>query len=235
METHKPQLVIIPTPIGNLADLTPRAQQLLTTLEVLACEDTRRTKQLLQHFGITGKKRFLAHHQGNEEASAQGLVKLMQAGQSVGYVTDSGMPGISDPGYVLVREVLAAGFTVSPLAGPSAVTTALAGAGIAASRFTFLGFLPRGKGPQTKLLQRFVDVPEALVIYESPQRLAKTLAILAEVLGERPACLCRELTKAHETFVRDDLPALAAWAAAQEGIKGECTLVIGSAAASKLS
>lgn len=227
METQQPQLVIIPTPIGNLADLTPRAQQWLATLEVLACEDTRRTKQLLQHFGITGKKRFLAHHQGNEVPSAQGLVKLMQAGQSVGYLTDGGMPSISDPGYVLVREVLAAGFTVSPLAGPSAVTTALAGAGIPASRFTFLGFLPRGKGPQTKLLQRFVDTPEALVIYESPQRVAKTLAMLAEVLGARPACLCREMTKAHETFVRDDLSALAAWAAGQDSVKGECTLIIG--------
>lgn len=218
------KLYIVGTPIGNLGDVTSRMLETLKSVNTIACEDTRRTKHLLTHFGITGK-RLLAHHLGNEKQSAQGLVKLLEAGEDMAYVSDGGMPTVSDPGFVLVKAALAAGVDVEPIPGPSAVTTALAAAGVAASRFVFLGFLPRKAGEQKKIVERFVDFPEALVIYEAPNRLAKTAQVLLEVLGNRDVCLARELTKQYEEFVRTNLAALCE-KYANEAPQGECTLVV---------
>jgi 16S rRNA (cytidine1402-2'-O)-methyltransferase len=226
--TKTGSLTLVPTPIGNLEDLTYRAVNVLKTADVIACEDTRRTRQLLAHYKIK-PPRLLAHHQGNEHSSVPGLLKLLGSGQHLVYVSDSGMPTIADPGFLLTQAAVAAGIPVQALPGASAVTTALAGAGLPTARFTFLGFLPRKRGEQERLLQRFKETPEALVLYESPQRLLKTLDVAAATLGPRNACLCRELTKLHQEYLRAPLPELQEQLAARGGIKGECVLIIAGA------
>ncbi len=218
-------LYIVGTPIGNLEDISARALETLKKVEVIACEDTRRTRQLLTHFGITGK-RLLSHHQGNERRGASGLVKMLKEGISMAYVSDGGMPTVSDPGYLLVKAAVEAEIEIVPIGGVTAVTTALAASGMPAARFVFLGFVPRKKGEQTKLWERFVEVPEALVIYESPKRIKKTVAMALEVLGDRNACMCRELTKLHEEFLRMSLGELLVHLEVQKSIKGEITLII---------
>ena len=204
MRKNSGTLYLVGTPIGNLEDMTQRALNTLKQVDIIACEDKRRSQTLLNHFGITGK-RLLVHNQVNERKSAPGLVKLLEDGANIALVTDSGMPSISDPGYILVKAAQEAEIQTQPIPGITAVATALAGAGLPAARFIFLGFLPRKVGEQTRLLERFKDAPEALVIYESPQRLGKTLALAANALGERQACICKELTKLHETFDKGTL------------------------------
>jgi 16S rRNA (cytidine1402-2'-O)-methyltransferase len=197
-------LVVCPTPIGNLEDITLRTLSALREADVVACEDTRRTRVLLDRYGV--KASLVSYHEHNEERRSGELVELMKAGQKVALVSDAGMPLVSDPGFVLVRACIAAALPVEVLPGPSAAIAALVASGLPADRWRFVGFLPRKKGE----LRRLLDEPGGtLVAFESPRRVPATLALLAELDSARPVALCRELTKAHEEVVRGSAAELA--------------------------
>lgn len=219
-----PVLYLVPTPIGNLEDVTLRALRVLKEADVVACEDTRTSGVLLQHFGIaTPRTSFHAH---NEHGKAARLVERMRAGETVALVTDAGTPGVSDPGFLLVREALAAGVRVEALPGATAFVPALVASGLPTDRFVYEGFLPQKKGRQTRL-RALVGEPRTMVLYESPHRLARLLIELTEHLGsERPAAVARELTKLHEEVRRGTLAELAAWYGAQEKVRGEIVVVV---------
>jgi 16S rRNA (cytidine1402-2'-O)-methyltransferase len=218
------RLVVCPTPIGNLEDVTLRVLSALREADVVACEDTRRTRVLLDRYGVSA--RLVSYHEHNERARARELVSRMQAGETVALVSDAGMPLVSDPGFVLVHECVAAGLAVEVLPGPSAVLAALVASGLPAEQWRFVGFLPRKKGELRDLVG---DSAETLVAFESPRRVAASLGVLAEVDPERPAAVCRELTKVHEEVVRGSSAELAA-RYAKAAPKGEIVLVIGGAA-----
>ncbi|HLT48467.1 MAG TPA: 16S rRNA (cytidine(1402)-2'-O)-methyltransferase, partial [Rubricoccaceae bacterium] len=224
---HSPVLYLVPTPVGNLEDLTFRALRVLKEADLVACEDTRTTGVLFQHYGIeTPRTSFHAH---NEHAKARHLVERMQAGATVALVSDAGTPGISDPGFLLVREALAAGVEVVALPGATAFVPALVASGLPTDRFVFEGFLPQKKGRQTRL-DALVGEPRTVVLYESPHRLVRLLSELAERLGEdRPAAVGRELTKKFEEVRRGTLAELRAHYAAQPKVRGEIVVVVGGA------
>ncbi|HEX2232904.1 MAG TPA: 16S rRNA (cytidine(1402)-2'-O)-methyltransferase [Thermoleophilaceae bacterium] len=214
-------LVVCPTPIGNLEDITLRTLSALREADVVACEDTRRTRVLLDRYGV--KARLVSYHEHNEEQRSAELVGRMKAGDEVALVSDAGMPLVSDPGFVLVRACIAAGLPVEVLPGPSAAIAALVASGLPADRWRFTGFLPRKKGE----LRRVLGEPGGtLVAFESPRRAPATLSLLAELDPERPVALCRELTKAHEEVVRGTAAELAARYRGAPP-KGEVALVIG--------
>ncbi|KPP81491.1 MAG: 16S rRNA (cytidine(1402)-2'-O)-methyltransferase RsmI [Oceanicaulis sp. HLUCCA04] len=221
-----PRLWLVGTPIGNLEDLPPRAARILGEVSVIACEDTRTTRRLLDLTGIT-PPRLIACHDHNEQSSAAGIVKLLEQGESVALVSDAGMPAISDPGYRVVRAVIEAGFEVSAVPGPSSVLMALAVSGLPTDRFTFLGFAPRKSGKRQRWLEPFVSDPATLIIMESTQRLAETLADAAQILGERQGAVAFELTKAFERVHRGTLGDLAARYG--EPPLGEAVIVIAGA------
>lgn len=204
-----PRLWLVATPIGNLEDISPRALRVLSEADVIACEDTRTTRRLLDAVGVAAK-RLIACHDHNEAQSAAGIVKLISEGASVALVSDAGMPGISDPGYKVIRAVIEAGLEVSSVPGPSSVLAALTVSGLATDRFTFLGFAPRKSGKRQKWLEPFAKDPATLIIMESAQRLAETLTDAAAVLGDRQAAVAFELTKAFERVHRGSLSELAA-------------------------
>ncbi|HEY1273723.1 MAG TPA: 16S rRNA (cytidine(1402)-2'-O)-methyltransferase [Thermoleophilaceae bacterium] len=214
-------LVVCPTPIGNLEDVTLRVLSALREADVVACEDTRRTRVLLDRYGVRAK--LVAYHEHNEQARAAQLVRRMRDGQTVALVSDAGMPLVSDPGYVLVRSCVAAGLPVEVLPGPSAAITALVASGLPADEWHFHGFLPRKKGELRRVL---AEPGGTLVAFESPRRVPATLALLAEVEPQREVAVCRELTKAHEEVVRGTAAELAR---RYEGSppKGEVVLVLG--------
>ena len=215
------RLVVCPTPIGNLEDVTLRVLAALREADVVACEDTRRTRVLLDRYGV--KATLLSYHEHNERARAAELVRRMRDGAVVALVSDAGMPLVSDPGYLLVRGCVAAGLPVEVLPGPSAAITALVASGLPADEWRFHGFLPRKKGD----LRRELSEPGGtLVAFESPRRVPGTLALLAELDPEREVALCRELTKAHEEIVRGTAAELAR-RYAETAPKGEVVLVIG--------
>ncbi len=219
------RMVVCPTPIGNLRDITLRALDALGAADVVACEDTRRTRVLLERHGIVGR-RLVSFHEHNEAPRTLELVARMQAGLSVALVSDAGTPLLSDPGFALVRAALAAGLPVEVLPGPSAVLTALVASGLPGERFRFVGFLPR-KGAE---LERVLgDAPDTLVAFESPGRLAATLGALAALDAERPVVVCRELTKLHEEVRRGCAAELAAHYS-EHSPRGELVLVIGASA-----
>jgi len=218
-------LHIVATPIGNLEDITLRALRVLAEADLLLAEDTRRTRVLLQRHAV--KARPLSLHAHNEAARIERVLGVLDAGGSAALVSDAGTPILSDPGARLVDAALQAGHAVTPIPGPSALLAALVVAGLPAERFTFLGFLPRRKGARDALLASLRQRPETLVLFESPRRLPTTLRQLADALGERPACVARELTKLHEEVVRDTLGALAERFA--DGARGEVTVVVGGA------
>lgn len=194
------RLHVVATPIGNLADLSPRAQQVLRQVDAICAEDTRHSRQLLAHFGID--RPLLALHEHNEEAVAQTLVTRLLAGQSLALVSDAGTPLVSDPGFRLVRAARAAGITVSPVPGPSALIAALSVAGLPSDRFAFEGFLPAKPAARRERLARLAGEPRTLVFYESAHRITESLADLCAAFGEeRPAVLARELTKLFETVL----------------------------------
>ncbi len=200
-------LYVVATPIGNLEDMSARAQRILGSVDVIAAEDTRRTRQLLNHFGIAVP--CIALHEHNEHVMAPKLVSRMQGGESIALVSDAGTPLLSDPGFTLVRAAAAAGLTIVPIPGPSAMLSALCVSGLPTDRFLFEGFLPAKQGPRRRRLEELADQSATLVFFESPHRLASALKDMAAVLGgERPAVLARELTKIHETVLRDTLAAL---------------------------
>ena len=220
------RLVVCPTPIGNLEDITLRALSALRDADVVACEDTRRTRKLLDRYGVKGK--LVSYHEHNERARARELVGRMRDGAVVALVSDAGMPLVSDPGFVLVQACVAAGLAVEVLPGPSAALTALVASGLPADRWRFAGFLPRKKA---ELAAAFAE-PETLVAFESPRRVAASLAVLAELDVLRPVAVCRELTKVHEEVVRGTAGELAD-RYASEPPRGEVVLVVGPAAATE--
>jgi 16S rRNA (cytidine1402-2'-O)-methyltransferase len=218
------RLVICPTPIGNLGDLTLRVLDALRSADVIACEDTRQTQKLLARHGIDA--RLEPYHEHNERRRAHELVRRIERGEVVALVSDAGTPLVSDPGYLLVRACVDAGLPVEVLPGPTAAITALVASGLPADRFRFRGFLPRRRG---ELERELADAGETLVAYESPRRLAATLTLLAEIDPERPVAVARELTKIHEEVVRGTAAELARRFAG--GTRGEVVLVVGPAAA----
>ena len=220
----KAGIILAATPLGNIADASPRLAHALATASVIASEDTRRTRQLAAALGVTITGRIISNFDHNEEQRATALLDEARHG-SVLLVTDAGMPSVSDPGYVLVDRAHDEGIPVTCIPGPSAVPTALALSGLRVGTFCFDGFAPRKDGARRTWLEGVVTQKRATVFFESPHRLADTLTVAAEVLGEtRRACVARELTKMHEEVRRGTLPELAEWA--QEGIRGEITVVI---------
>ena len=218
------RLVVCPTPIGNLEDVTLRVLSALREADVVACEDTRRTRVLLDRYGV--QARLVSYHEHNESARAAELVKRMRGGETVALVSDAGMPLVSDPGFVLVQACVAAGLAVEVLPGPSAALAALVASALPAERWRFVGFLPRRKAELRSLLSA---AGETLVAFESPRRVAASLALLAELDPDRPVALCRELTKVHEEVVRGTASELAA-RYADAPPRGEVVLVLGAAA-----
>jgi 16S rRNA (cytidine1402-2'-O)-methyltransferase len=217
-------LYIVATPIGNLEDITYRAVRILKEVDLIAAEDTRHSRKLLTHFGIA--KPLTSYYDHNQQLKGQQILMALSAGKHVALISDAGTPGISDPGYQLVREAVAAGVTVVPIPGPSAVVTALSACGLPTDSFTFIGFLPNRAGKRRERIASLRDESRVLIFYESPQRLAATLVDLAELLGSRPAVVARELTKIHEEFVRDALPLLADRYATL-AVKGEVVILVG--------
>jgi len=217
------RLVVCPTPIGNLEDVTLRVLAALREADVVACEDTRRTRVLLDRYGVSGK--LVSYHEHNEQARSGELVAQMSSGSVVALVSDAGMPLVSDPGYVLVRACVAAGLPVEVLPGPSAALTALVASGLPAASWQFEGFLPRKKGELRKVFESFGGT---IVAFESPRRVPATLALLASIDGAREVAVCRELTKVHEEVVRGSATELAA-RYAEAPPRGEVVLVVGPA------
>jgi 16S rRNA (cytidine1402-2'-O)-methyltransferase len=216
------RLIVCATPIGNLEDVTLRVLAALREADVVACEDTRRTRVLLDRYGV--KARLVSYHEHNERARAGELVARMLDGAVVALVSDAGTPLVSDPGFVLVRECVAAGLAVEVLPGPSAALSALVASALPADRWRFAGFLPRKRSE----LERLLASPETLVAFESPRRVGASLAVLAELDPERPVAVARELTKVHEEVVRGSAAELAA-RYASDPPRGEIVLVVGGA------
>jgi 16S rRNA (cytidine1402-2'-O)-methyltransferase len=216
------RLIICPTPIGNLEDVTLRVLAALREADIVACEDTRRSRVLLDRYGVGG--RLVSYHEHNERARAAELVSKMRDGTVVALVSDAGTPLVSDPGFVLVQACVAAGLAVEVLPGPSAALAALVASALPADRWRFTGFLPRKRGA----LEQTFSSPETLVAFESPKRIATSLAVLAELDPERPVAVCRELTKIHEEIVRGTAAEVAARYAGDPP-KGEVALVVGGA------
>jgi 16S rRNA (cytidine1402-2'-O)-methyltransferase len=215
------RLVVCPTPIGNLEDVTLRVLAALREADVIACEDTRHTRVLLQRYGVSAP--LVSYHEHNEERRSAELVPRMQAGEVVALVSDAGMPLVSDPGYVLVRAAVAAGLPVEVLPGPSAAIAALVASALPADSWRFVGFLPRKRGELRRL---FEEGGPTLVAFESPRRVPASLEVLAEVDGERAVAVARELTKAHEEVVRGTARELAERYAGSPP-RGEVVLVVG--------
>ncbi|MBK6885814.1 MAG: 16S rRNA (cytidine(1402)-2'-O)-methyltransferase [Tetrasphaera sp.] len=223
-------LVLAATPIGDPRDASPRLVHELAGADVVAAEDTRRTRRLCAALGVTPAGRLVSYHEHNEAAASADLVQRLTAGERVLLVTDAGMPSVSDPGYRLVAAAVAAGVEVTCAPGPSAVLMALAVSGLPVDRFCFEGFLPRKPGERARALGELATERRTLVFFEAPHRLADTLAAMAAAFGaDRPAAVCRELTKTHEEIRRGPLADLAAWAAG--GVLGEITLVVAGAPA----
>ena len=222
-------LVLVGTPIGNLGDLGARAIEVLTTADVIACEDTRRTRALLTHTGIAAAGRLRSVPAHDEAARTDAIVELVLTGSRVAFVTDAGMPAISDPGAHLVRRCLAAGGAVEVVPGPDAVTTALVLSGLPADRFVFEGFLPRKGRSRAERLAALAVEPRTAVLYEAPRRVLATLRDLADVCGaDRPVALARELTKVHEEVRRGTVASVRAELGDDEP-RGECVIVLGGA------
>jgi len=223
-------LVLAATPLGQAADASARLVAALGEADVIAAEDTRRLRALAAALGVSVRGRVVSHYDAVEAARLPGLLDEVRAGRTVLVVSDAGMPMVSDPGYRIVAAAVAEGLPVTCLPGPSAVTTALVLAGLPADRFCFEGFAPRRSGERRRWLASLRGEPRAVVFFESPHRLAETLAdAVTELGGERAAAVCRELTKTHEEVRRGSLAELAAWAA--EGVRGEITVVLAGASA----
>lgn len=219
-------LYLVPTPIGNLEDMTFRAIRMLKEAHVIAAEDTRQTKKLCNYFEI--ETPVMSYHEHNKEVSGRKILDLLQDGKTVALVSDAGMPCISDPGYDVVVEALAERYHVIPLPGANAALTALIASGLETKNFYFYGFLPRNKKERKTELETLRYVPSTMMFYEAPHRLSDTLSSMLEVLGNRKIVLCRELTKKFEEFIRGSVEEAIEWAKQNE-VRGEfCILVEGS-------
>jgi len=219
-------LVLGATPIGRVADASPRLREELAGADVVAAEDTRRLRRLTGELDVTLTGRLVSYFEGNERARTEELLACLVDGARVLLVTDAGMPSVSDPGYRLVAAAAAAGIIVTSVPGPSAVLTALAVSALPVDRFCFEGFLPRKAGERARRLAGLASEPRTMVFFEAPHRTRAALAAMADALGgERPAAVCRELTKTHEEVLRGTLTELAAWAEGE--VRGEVTIVVG--------
>jgi 16S rRNA (cytidine1402-2'-O)-methyltransferase len=228
--THSagPALYLVATPIGNLEDITLRAVRLLKEVDLVACEDTRQTQKLLNHYGIV--TRTISYHEHNEMTRAAELVKEMQEGASVALVTDAGMPGISDPGYRLISLAIRHHVPVVPIPGASAFLAALVASGLPTDSFRFSGFLPAKRGERRAALEGIRTSPRTQVFYEAPHRIVEALADICEVLGSaRHVVIAREVTKLHEEFLRGRAGEILEILKARDAVKGEITLLIGKA------
>lgn len=203
-----PLLYLVATPIGNMGELSPRAKEIFSSMDFLACEDTRNSGQLFASIGID--KPLISCHEHNEEEAASKIVSLLKSGKKVAYVSDAGYPSISDPGERLAKRCLSEGIKVAVINGPSASLCALVGSGLDTSHYYFEGFLPAKDSERNKELEELASRKETIIFYESPHRISKTLLAMAKILGkERNACLCRELTKLHEEYIRGSLGEIA--------------------------
>ena len=218
------KLYVVPTPVGNLEDMTFRAVRVLKEADLILAEDTRTSSVLLKHYDI--KNALQSHHKFNEHQTVEGVVSRIKAGETVALISDAGTPGISDPGFLVVRECVRNGIEVQCLPGATAFVPALVASGLPDERFCFEGFLPQKKGRQTRL-KVLAEETRTMIFYESPYRLVKTLAQFAEVFGtERPVAVCREISKIHEECVRGTLQEVQAHFAANEP-RGEIVVIVG--------
>jgi 16S rRNA (cytidine1402-2'-O)-methyltransferase len=220
-------LYLIATPIGNLEDITLRARRILGEVDLIACEDTRQSRKLLDFLGVS--KPMISYHEHNEAARAAELVERMEGGAQVALISDAGTPLVSDPGYRLVHAAIAAGIAVVPLPGANAALTGLAASGLPTDSFRFCGFLPPRQSPRRKLLEELAGEDCTLIFYEAPHRILEALEDVDAVLGRRPVVVARELTKLHEEFLRGTPVEVRDVLAARASVKGEITLLIGKA------
>jgi 16S rRNA (cytidine1402-2'-O)-methyltransferase len=221
------KLYLVPTPIGNLGDITVRALEILRTVDLIACEDTRTSGSLLQKFDI--KKRLASYHEYNERERAGQLAEMIAGGQSVALVTDAGSPGISDPAYRIVQAAIEQGIVIEALPGPCAIIPALTASGLPTDRFFFEGFLSNKSGARRTRLEALKSLDHTLVFYESPHRLVKALTDMQQVLGDRQACVAREITKKFEEYRRGLLSDIIAHYQSRS-VKGEIVIVVAGAA-----
>ncbi len=219
-DNDRPTCYLVATPIGNLNEMTPRAIEILKSVDFIAAEDTRNTLKLLTHFQI--ETRMISHHEHNESQSTNGIMQLLEQGKNVALVSDAGYPLISDPGEQLVKRIVDAGYNVVPISGSSAVLDALVASGLSPQPFVFYGFLPVSDKESRAQLNQLKAYPYTLVFYEAPHRIQKTIRRMHEVFGDRNACIARELTKRYEEFLRGTLSELAE----VEDLKGEIVLVV---------
>lgn len=202
-ENEMPTLYLVPTPIGNLNEMNPRAIEILNKVDVIACEDTRTSGSLLKHFDI--RNRLIAYHNFNEESSANGILELLRDGKNIALISDAGYPLINDPGQKIVTLATSEGFNVVPVSGTSAFLNALVASGLVAQPFIFIGFLPQSHSDRIKKLKEYENYPMTMIFYEAPHRIEKCLKDCMEVFGDRKMTLARELTKMHEEFLRGSI------------------------------
>ena len=224
MAADSGKLYLVPTPIGNMGDITQRALETLREVDLVACEDTRHSGMLLKRLGL--KKKLISYHDFNEARRADQLLAKIREGMSVAVITDAGSPGISDPAYRIVRAAIAGNIDIVPLPGATAIIPALTASGQPTDRFFFEGFLPHKSAARKKRLERLKELEHTLVFYESPHRVQKSLGDMLEVLGNRKACLAREISKRYEQFLRGRISDIQN-AITDKPVKGEIVLVIG--------
>ncbi len=219
------KLYVVATPIGNLKDITLRAIEVLRAVDLIACEDTRHTKKLLNHYGITSKK-LIPYHEHNERSQTERLIKELLSGKQIALVSDAGTPCISDPGYRLVKAAREKGIPVFSVPGASSVVAALSIAGVPTDRFLFVGFLPRKEGKLLNVLKELFSYPFTVVAFESPHRLERTLSLIGKEFPERELIVIRELTKVNEDYVKGSASSILEYLKKKEGLKGEIVLII---------
>ena len=223
IEEHRSSLYLVPTPIGNLEDMTFRAIKILQTVDVIAAEDTRNTRKLLNHFEI--KTPLVSYHEHNKKTSGEKIIQLLQEGKNIALVSDAGMPAISDPGYELIHDVIEKGYPVISIPGANAALTALIASGIQPQPFYFHGFLPRKKQDREKVLKSLNNMTATMIFYEAPHRLQETLQAILESFGDRKIVLARELTKKFEEYLRGTLSEALQWVE-KEKVRGEFCLIV---------
>ena len=216
-------LYLVPTPVGNLKDITPRALEILRQSAVIACEDTRVSGRLLTHFDI--KKKLISYHDFNERRRVPQLLEIINDGGDIAVITDAGSPGLSDPAYRIIRAAIDNDIVVSALPGANALIPALTGSGLPPDRFFFEGFLPNKSAARRKRLEQLKDLPHTLVFYESPHRIEKTVIETFDILGDRRACIAREISKVYEEFIRGNLSEIKQTLAGRK-LKGEIVLMV---------
>ena len=223
MITSLGTLYIVSTPIGNLSDITYRAVEILKTVDIIAAEDTRRSRILLSNYNI--KTKMISYFEHNKYQKIHKIQEILQSGKHVSVITDAGTPAISDPAYKLVRRAISIGSKIEPIPGPSALLASIVSSGLPTDRFIFEGFLPPKKG-RVKRMEKLIDESATVIIYENTLRLKRTIKQLLEIIGDRPAVICRELTKLHEETIRGTLSGLLDLLDNKK-LKGECVLLIG--------